>query len=160
MKWIINLLLVASLILLTGCSGNHDKLSKKTKERVEREVLESFDQLVDSVHGLNTKAYFNLIDHDKFVGLNSDGSNWNSIDDLKALIEPGFATIAKVDSLNFNKVKVSVIDERTAILVNEYEQTIVLKDGNKVSSAGGGTQVWSKISGNWKLVSVSASQKP
>lgn len=159
MKWINNLIVAVSLILLTACSDNQGGLSKKTKERVEREVLESFNQLVESVREIDANAYFDLFDQDKFVGLNANGSNWNSIDDLKALIEPGFAVIAQVDSLNFNNVKVSVIDENTAILVNEFEQTIVLKNGNRVSSGGGGTQVWSKASGNWKLVSVSASQK-
>lgn len=145
--------------MITACGGNEGELSKNTKERVEREVLESFNLLVDSVRERDTNAYFDLFDQDKFVGLNSNGSNWNSIDDLKALIEPGFAAIDQVELLNFNNVKVSVIDENTAILINEYEQTIVLKSGDKTSSAGGGTQVWSKASGNWKLVSVSASQK-
>lgn len=38
--------------------------------------------------------------------------------------------------------------------------TMMLKTGDNVKVSGGGTQVWSSASGKWKLVSVSASDKP
>lgn len=54
----------------------------------------------------------------------------------------------------------SVIDSYTAVLVNEFVQSMTLKDGSIINVSGGGSQVWSKRSGNWKIVSVSASDKP
>ncbi len=63
-------------------------------------------------------------------------------------------------SLKFPNVNVSVIDDNTAILVNEFTQTVLLRNGTTYTASGGGTQVWSKRSGQWKLVSVSASNKP
>jgi aspartokinase len=52
---------------------------------------------------------------------------------------------------------VTVINPSTAILVNEYKQTILLKNTDTVQQSGGGTQVWSKSENKWKLVSISAS---
>ena len=127
---------------------------------VEEQVLAAFKSLVEASRNLDSHAYFQHFDHNKFVGLNSDGTNWNSIDDLKPLIEGGFGSIASVNQLVFTNVRVSVIDTYTAILVNEYQQSVTLKSGDLVHLAGGGTQVWSKRSGQWKLVSVSGSNKP
>ena len=128
-------------------------------QNLEQEVLASFQSLVDASKRLDTEAYFQHFDLDKFVGLNSDGTNWNSINDLEPLINTGFGSIKEVISLEFPNVKVSIIDNYTAVLVNEFAQTILLKSGDTINLAGGGTQVWSKRSGQWKLVSVSASNK-
>ncbi|MBU3003928.1 nuclear transport factor 2 family protein [Paraglaciecola arctica] len=127
---------------------------------VQKEVMASFESLVQASKELNHEAYFEHFDTEKFVGLNSDGSNWNSIDELSPLIINGFASIKAITQLTFTNVKISVIDQHTAILVNEYTQSMELNNGHLLSSAGGGTQVWSKRTGAWKLVSVSASNKP
>lgn len=116
--------------------------------------------MVDAALALDAQQYFTFFAQDQFVGLNADGTIWSSIDDLKKLIEPGFNAVAKVESLIFPVVQVSVIDANTAVLVNQYEQVLVLKSGQKILVAGGGAQVWSRLSGQWKLVSISASSKP
>ena len=141
--------------LLTSCFTHADSNSTA----IEKEVLVSFQSLVDASKKLDSERYFQHFEADKFVGLNSDGTNWNSIDELVPLINTGFASIKEITSLEFPNVKVSVIDQHTAILVNEFTQSMLLKNGTSVSISGGGTQVWSKRSGKWKLVSVSASNK-
>lgn len=65
--------------------------------------------------------------------------------------------IEKIVSLEFDQVKVTVLNPLTAILVNEFTQTILLKDGSSIEQSGGGTQVWLKTGEAWKLVSNSAS---
>jgi hypothetical protein len=141
-----------SLSCLAHANLNHAAL--------EKEVLDSFRNLVEASKKLDTKTYFQYFDVEKFIGLNSDGTNWNSFDELTPVINVGFNSIQKVKLIEFPNVKVSVIDANTAILVNEYTQTVLLKNGNTYTASGGGTQVWSKRSGRWKLVSVSASNKP
>jgi len=150
--------IVFLVAVLTGCSIDM-KISEQSRFQIEQEIHQSFNGLAEASRLLDAERYFGYLDFDKFVGLNADGTNWNSINDLKALIGPSFDSIEKIESLNFTNVKVSVIDPNTAILVNEFEQSILLKSGEVVNSAGGGVQVWSKVSGNWKLVSVSASSK-
>ena len=134
--------------------------SSTSNQIIEKEVNDAFNSLVLASKALDSDAYFKHFDKDKFVGLNSDGSNWNSISDLEPLIHSGFSAIDKVLTLEFTNVNISIIDSFTAILVNEYKQEIMLKDGTKVKLAGGGTQVWSKHTGSWKLVSISASNAP
>ena len=145
------------LLGLNACSERQQALTAAQVRQIETQIQQSFDALVAASEALDTDRYFALIDADKFVGLNADGSNWNSFADLKALIEPGFNAVAKIESLTFSNVRISVIDANTAILVNQYQQTVLLKDGTTHSGAGGGTQVWSKASGEWLLVSISAS---
>lgn len=150
----IGILFLSCLVLL-----QHPNTHAHTPSQIEKEVLLAFDALVDASTTLDTEAYFSLIDETKFVGLNSNGTNWNDISGLKRLIESGFAAIKKVKNLEFTNVRLSVIDDYTVVLVNEYNQTIELRDGSEHSVSGGGTQVWSKRSGSWLLVSISAANK-
>jgi len=145
---------------LVACNNGNSELTEASKKQIEQEVHQAFNELVEISKSLDTQRYFQLVNAEKFVGLNVDGTNWNSIEDLKAVVETGFNLTAKIESLDFTNVRVSVIDHNNAILVNEYQQELLLKSGAKISDAGGGTQVWFKRDGNWKLVSVSASSKP
>ena len=79
---------------------------------------------------------------------------------LEELIRSGFSMVEKNESLEFHNVKITVVDQNTAILINEYKQSMLLTSGDFIQLAGGGSQVWSKSSGEWKLVSISASDKP
>lgn len=131
--------------------------SSDEKAQVELEVREVFSDLVEASKALDTERYLAFFDQATFIGLNADGTIWKTLDDLKALIHPAFRMIERVDSLEFDNVFVSVITPTMAILVNEYEQSALLKNGKSSFSAGGGAQVWSKLDGRWKLVSVSSS---
>jgi len=159
---VVNRFLLALLAsyFLSGCESTRSELSTAQKSAIKSEVKAAFEGLVKAANALDTEQYFFFFDEKKFVGLNGDGTIWQSLDDLKSVIEPGFGALQKVQSLDFTKVKLSVIDANNVILVNEYEQQIELKSGQTLMLAGGGTQVWSKSAGAWKLVSVSASNKP
>jgi hypothetical protein len=154
MKYL-SVLLLTSVIAFT----NHAMASIEAGS-IESAILKQFESLVDASKKRDKEGYFAHFDEEKFIGLNSDGTNWNSLNDLKPLVETGFDMIARINSLDFTNVKISVIDANTAILVNEFNQEMVLTSGETVVVSGGGTQVWSKTSGSWKLVSVSASDKP
>ncbi len=65
---------------------------------IEEEVLYSFQSLVEASKKLDTKSYFQHFDTDKFIGLNSDGTNWNSFDELIPVINAGFDSIQTVKS--------------------------------------------------------------
>lgn len=143
------------LINANGC-GTVSMQSENFK-KIEAEVLVAFKGLVDASTSLDSSRYFEYFDKVKFTGLNADGKVWHSIKNLEDLIVPGFSAVEKSISLEFYNVKVTVINQTTAILVNEYKQTILLKNGTVVEQSGGGTQVWSRSESAWKLVSVSAS---
>jgi hypothetical protein len=125
--------------------------------QIEAEVLGAFKGLVEASQALDPSRYFALIDQDRFTGLSADGKAWQSFKDLEQVISNGFQMIEEIVDLAFANVKVTVIKPSTAILVNEFRQTIRLKNSDVVQQAGGGTQVWSRSGETWKLVSISAS---
>jgi len=124
---------------------------------IEAEIIDAFSGLVDASKALDLSRYCANIDKDKFTGLNADGKVWHSYDDLEKVISGGFQMIEKIVSLEFFNVKVTVISPSTAILVNEFTQTILLKNADTVQQSGGGVQVWNKSEDGWKLVSIAAS---
>ena len=126
-------------------------------DQIEAEVIHAFRGLVDASEALDASRYFEFIDQDKFTGLSADGKAWHGFSDLESVITAGFAMVEKIVLLEFSNVKVTVINPSTAVLVNEFQQTILLKDGGTVQQSGGGVQVWSKWDDEWKLVSIGAS---
>ena len=149
-------LVVAALMLtISGC-GSSNSEDENTQE-IKAEVLEAFKGLANAVEALDAERYLEYFDKEFFTGLNADGTVWHSIDSLEAQVSSGFPLIEENISLEFNNLKVTVINPITAILVNEYEHSMLLKNGSVIEQAGGGSQVWSKSNGAWKLVSVSAS---
>ena len=126
-------------------------------DQIEAEVMGAFRGLVDASEALDSNRYLEFIDKEKFTGLSADGTAWHSFKDLENVISTGFQMVERIISLEFCNVKVTVINPTTAILVNQYEQTILLKNTETVQQSGGGTQVWSQSGNGWKLVSISAS---
>lgn len=149
------ILIVFSLVNASGCSSVNTRSTNPNQ--IEAEVMDAFRGLVEASKALDSSRYFEYVDKDKFTGLSADGKAWHSIRDLEDVILSGFPMVDKIVSLEFYNVKVTVINQSTAILVNEYKQTILLKNKNIVKQSGGGTQVWSKSENAWKLVSISAS---
>jgi hypothetical protein len=126
-------------------------------EEIEAEVMGAFRRLVEACEALDAGRYFSYVDQEKFSGLSAEGRAWQAFGDLEHVISTGFQMIEKIVSLEFHKVKVTVINPSTAILVNEFRQTLRLRNTDLVEQSGGGTQVWSKSEDAWKLVSISAS---
>jgi len=151
----LNILFVVSLLITSGCRA--ENLSPSTTRQVEAEVMEAFRGLVEASRSLDANRYFGYFNKEKFTGLGADGKVWHSINNLEEIISTGFPAVEKIMSLEFRNVKVTVINQSTAILVNEYDETILLKNKNIVKQSGGGTQVWTKSERGWKLVSISAS---
>jgi hypothetical protein len=152
--------LLMSLLTLTACSDKPKDMPNQSHSNIESEVRQAFLGLVEASNALDVERYFSYFDKEKFTGLNADGTVWSSMKDFEMLVIPGFASVKRIASLEFSKVIITEINQTTAVLVNEYKQRIELKNGEIVDDAGGGTQIWSKSSGAWKLVSVSASEKP
>lgn len=139
---------------LCFCANTRSAFSDDT---VTQEVMHQFHRLVKAAEQRDISEYFNLVDMQKFVGLNSNGRNWNSAEELKSQLVDGFRAISAVNSLDFTNLNLSIIDQYTVVLVNEYQQMLTLTSGQIMAVKGGGTQVWSKRSGIWKLVSISSS---
>jgi len=128
--------------------------------RVVREVLDRFDELVAAAKSLDPEAYLAFFDAVRFSGTKADGTVYHSLADFEEEYRAVVAAIESYESLEFDRVKVSVVGPATAILVNQYEAAVKIPGGEIHRGAGAGTQVWSKASGGWLLVSVSSSARP
>lgn len=113
--------------------------------------------MIAACRALDAERYFACIDKDRFSGLSAQGEAWHCVKSLEQVIHGGFAAVEEIVALDFDNVKVTVINPVTAILVNEYRQTVRLKDQRVVALAGGGSQVWAACGEAWKLVSICAS---
>ncbi len=153
------LAVIPLFILFSNCIDHTSEYSEAQKNQLTIEVQQSFESLVRATEEADWDLYFEHFDETHFTGLNADGTTWESFSEFKAFVSPAFEMIEESLSLDFPVIKITVINSQTAILVNEYDQQLLLTNGQSVKASGGGTQVWSKTSGTWKLVSISASSK-
>ncbi len=124
------------------------------------EINHAFSGLVKAARSLDTKQYFNFFDHERYTALNSDGSVTHSFLEFQKNFSQQIAFIEAYKTLQFHNVKITVLDCKTALLINEYSATIKLKSNQIIQAEGAGTQLWSKKSGHWKLLHVAGSEKP
>ncbi len=153
------LILTTLLSMLTACSHHKTKLSPNLDAEIKSEIRSVFMGLTEAVKSLNIDRYFQFFDQGKFTSLNADGSVFHSLIDFEKTFREQTQFIERYETLEFEDVKVTVVNRTTAILVNEYHATVLLKTGDIVSASGAGTQVWSKVAGQWKLVHISSSAK-
>ncbi len=148
------IILFATLIL-SACASKQELVNDA--QLIESEITKRFNSLVEAAKTLDTDDYFNHFDKHRFTALNENGTVTHSFIGFQNNYLTGVESVENYQSLEFRNVKVSVINPRTAILVNEYKATIMLNTGSVVNFSGAGTQVWHKSDEIWKLVSVSSS---
>ncbi len=130
------------------------------QKHIEQEIQAAFSALADAVRTLDTEKYFGFFDHDIYTALNADGSVTHSFDEFSASFIAQTNYVEAYKALDFHNIKITVVDLKTAILVNEYTAEVILQSGEILRAAGAGTQIWSKRTGSWKLIHVAGSAKP
>ena len=152
-------LLITALPFATALPAQHVAYgpSAEFEAQAIREVRQRFEELAVAAKTLDVKLYMRFFDPRRFSGLNADGTTIASLADFEAQYRELTSQIESYVSLEFPKVRLTFVDERTVVLVNEYEATVLLVAGTEVAGSGAGAQVWSKSTGEWLLVSVSSS---
>ncbi|MEL7312387.1 MAG: nuclear transport factor 2 family protein [Pseudomonadota bacterium] len=153
-----NFAVLCFAFLFAGCGSLRPVVSHSQND-LKSEVEAAFNDLVDAAKNGDIERYFSFFDQDTFTALTADGSTIATFDAFRERVAPQLEFIERYNSLEFDPVKVSVLDSSNAVLVNEYSAEVVLKSGDIVAASGAGTQVWSKRTGVWKLVHVSDSIK-
>ncbi len=147
------------LIGLNGCIYKKMELSSEMQAEIRSEISLTFNELANSAKSLDVDKYLAFFDHKMFTSLNQDGSVFHTLTDFISPYKEQISHIKRYTNLEFQKIKITVINKTAVVLVNEYQATVVLNSGDEVTASGAGTQVWSKTSGQWKLVHVSSSAK-
>ncbi len=145
------------LVCALACRPAPSEGPNVNADAVQVEIQASFDGLVAAVLARDTDRYLSYFDRTRFVGLHADGTTVHTFEDFARTYRQQAAAVASYRSLSFDPVRISVIDDRTAILVNEFDAEVELVSGDVVVATGGGTQVWARTDDGWKLVSVSSS---
>lgn len=152
-------LFFSCMIFLSACDRLAPPMTKVDEDAIRDAITQSFDGLAKAVTSLNSDRYYEFFDSNKFTSLNEDGTVTHSFKEFQKTYDAQVPYIKEYKALEFSNVKITVVDKNTAILVNEYEVEVLLQSGDLVTAAGGGLQVWSNTTGEWKLVSVSSSPK-
>ncbi len=147
------------LLILAACSQPKMKHSQDLDAEIKADIRWVFMDLVKAVKSLNVDSYLKFFDQEKFTSMNADGSVHHSLIAFEKPFREQSQFIQGYESLEFENIKITVVNITTAILVNEYQARVNLKSGDTVVVSGAGTQVWSKSTGQWKLVHVSSSAK-
>jgi len=150
--------LIIVLLVALACASHHPVKADNLHADIAGEVQARFDSLATAARTGDSDAYYSHFDKQHFSGIHMDGKVWPDFTSFKIAADYGFVSVKKTHSLIFSDVHVQVIDDRTVILINRFEQDIELHDGIRATVKGAGTQVWSRRSGTWLLVSVSASR--
>ena len=130
-----------------------------SEDKIKDSVNQAFGGLIEAAKSLDVGRYVEFFDKERFTALNDDGTVTHSFDEFENTYRQQISALVNYESLEFSNVKISVINSQTAILVNEFTASVLLKSGDVVTAKGAGTQVWAETDGAWKLVSVSGSSK-
>lgn len=146
--------LMTAALLLASCASTQSPLTPSAIKTIEAQVETRFEDLVSATTSNDYDRYFSLFDKDSFSATSTDGSIIQSFDVFKLKYEPQFAQIKSYKSLDFDPVKIRVIDPNNVILLNQYRAEVELTSGDIVSASGAGVQIWAKRQTGWVLVHV------
>lgn len=149
--------LILFSLALAACSTPHSSVPDTTE--FEYEVQAQFQSLIEAAQSLDSTAYFDHFDEQSFTSLNENGTVTHFFDDFRSDYLEGVHSVRAYQKLEFTNIKVTELDPRHAVLINEYKATVQLKDDSIVSFAGAGTQVWQETDGQWRLIHISSSRK-
>lgn len=144
---------------MAGCVSGPSQLSELDEVTIKLEVEAAFDRLVDATVSADHDRYFSYFDQGSFSALSANGSTLSSFETFKLIYEPQLGAVQSYNVLKFDPVHIQVLDHNNAVLTNEYTAEVVLTSGEVVAASGAGAQVWSKSTGDWKLVHVSDAVK-
>ena len=148
--------LLLPVISILACNPGSPDGPVADEAAVRAQIENRFDALVEAVKSLDTDRYFSFFDQARFSGLAGDGTTWHSFEEFASIMRPAFESVTAFERLEFSRVKITVLDSTTAILVNEFQDEIALQGGDLMRDAGGGVQVWKLTDGEWLVASVAS----
>ncbi|GAB5520364.1 MAG: hypothetical protein RhofKO_26150 [Rhodothermales bacterium] len=146
------------LVGITACTSPTTELSPTDVQTIEAEVEAAFQRLVADARSLEPEPYLAHLAQEGFTA-QLDGTVLSSYEAFSEMYRTQIPSIEAFLSLEFDNVAVSVLNRTTAVLVNEFTETIVLASGDTLALAGGGSQVWTRANADWKLIHISGSTR-
>lgn len=145
---------LALTFLLGACVSEQRIKPSLQQSDIKSEIKLTFYELVHAARLNESEQYFSFFEPNAFTAMSSDGSVIPTFAAFRLIYDPQLAAIENYISLDFETVEIQIIDQKTAILLNEYNAELILVSGEHVSASGAGVQVWVKRSDQWKLAHV------
>ena len=129
-----------------------EELSDQKKEEIARVVEERFADYADAMEKMDIERMLNFwADTEGFV-VAGDGLLAVGYDSLANRIREFISNTAEVTSFDFSKPHIYVLSNDAASLCNEYEWSLIDKDGITVTAKGSWMYVFKRFDGVWKVV--------
>lgn len=133
--------------------GSDDCQNSAALSADEARVCGNFHNMVEDARRLDADAVLDHFWSDGFTAalageLVRDFPGWAG--DYRALL----STTESLDRVDFPQVVVRTITEDTILLLNTYDQRIVLQSGDVLEPTGYGTQVWVRREGEWRIIHI------
>tara|TARA_R110000868_G_scaffold102686_2_gene282936 strand:- start:15757 stop:16266 length:510 start_codon:yes stop_codon:yes gene_type:complete len=134
-------------------TGPDDCAEQQVLSTDEQTVCSRFHEMVAAAQRVETDAVFGFFQPDGFSAalsgrLYSDWSAWAQE------YRESVAAIASFDRMKFPEVRVRTIAPDTILLLNTYDEQVTLQDGSVHQLTGFGTQVWTRQTGDWRIVHI------
>ena len=148
--------LVVLLCFMFGCQDKAEEvaemMSEQEKEEIAQAVEERFVDYVDAMKKMDLVRMLNFwADKEGFV-VASDGLLAVGYDSFANRMREFISNTAEVTSFEFWNPHVYVLSNDAASLSNEFEWSLIDKDGNKVNAKGSYMYVFKKFDEVWKVV--------
>lgn len=149
----LTLVMTAPVLASRSEPGSDDCQNSAALTADEARVCANFHNMVEDARRLDAEAVLDHFWSDGFTAalageLIRDFPGW--ADGYRSLL----ATTESLDRVDFPDVVVQTIAPDTILLLNTYDQLIVMQSQDVIEATGYGTQVWVRRDGEWRIIHI------
>ncbi len=159
-KSVLNLLIVICSIVIFSCNQNNNELTKQEIDKIEEEVLLSYESFENSLsHGdLETISNY-YSDDSRFYWVENGAITYPTGASAREAIKSFYPSLKKLTFTSLDK-KVTPISSSSAMLFVEYEQVLIFPSDQKIEINGAMTIYMEKKESSWEFIIGHSSGKP
>ncbi|MDR3058121.1 MAG: nuclear transport factor 2 family protein [Prevotella sp.] len=149
-----NLVFLTSILitfLFVSLNGYSQELTSEQKEKIISEISTVFEKSIIAAENLDGKLLADCVDDSLQAGFIINGDYFRSFTEVMADFDKKAVGCMsqKMDIIN---KKITVLGEKTALLTASGNYSLYLEDGRTLTGKFAYSLVYSKLSGNWKII--------
>lgn len=149
-----NLVFLTSILitfLFVSLNGYSQELTSEQKEKIISEISMVFEKSIIAAENLDGKLLADCVDDSLQAGFIINGDYFRSFTEVMADFDKKAVGCMsqKMDIIN---KKITVLGEKTALLTASGNYSLYLEDGRTLTGKFAYSLVYSKLSGNWKII--------
>lgn len=149
-----NLVFLTSILitfLFVSLNGYSQELTSEQKEKIISEISTVFEKSIIAAENLDGKLLADCVDDSLQAGFIINGDYFRSFTEVMADFDKKAVGCMsqKMDIIN---KKITVLGEKMALLTASGNYSLYLEDGRTLTGKFAYSLVYSKLSGNWKII--------